>query len=130
MKHRLVLAILSGTALLCATVLQAQTSRATLTGVVLGANGKPVANAAVSCQASSGSNPRAVHTDSKGRFYIPGLKQESYDLRASADGAYSDWERNIPLKKGQTKMVTLWLLNGNDKPAGPQPAKQKQKQKP
>jgi hypothetical protein len=41
------------------------------------------------------------------------LKQESYDLRASRNGAYSDWERNIPLGKSQTKTVTLQLLNGN-----------------
>jgi hypothetical protein len=41
------------------------------------------------------------------------LKQESYDLRASRKGAYSDWERNIPLGKSQTKNVTLQLLNGN-----------------
>jgi hypothetical protein len=54
-----------------------------------------------------------VHADAKGAFFITGLKQESYDLRASRNGAYSDWERNIPLGKSQTKNVTLQLLNGN-----------------
>jgi hypothetical protein len=57
--------------------------------------------------------PRAVHADAKGRFLITGLKQDSYDLRASSNGAYSDWEKNIPLRKDQTKDITLRLLNGN-----------------
>jgi len=72
-----------------------------------------VANASVTCETSSGMKPRAVHTDKNGKFFITGLKQESYDLRASRNGAYSDWERNIPLRKSQTKDVTLQLLNGN-----------------
>lgn len=81
-----------------------------LTGTVLGVDGKPVANAAVSCESSGGLSPRATHTDLKGRFSITGLKQDSYDLRASANGANSDWHRNIPLRRGQTKDVTLRLV--------------------
>jgi hypothetical protein len=66
-----------------------------------------------------------VHTDSKGHYLITGLKQDAYDLRADANGAYSDWEKNIPLRKGQTKEVTLRLLNGNTALSGTLPAKQK-----
>jgi hypothetical protein len=95
-------------------------------GVVLGANGKPVAAAAVECQSSAGIRPRVVHTDAKGHYLIPGLKQDAYDLRASSNGAYSDWEKNIPLKKGQTKEITLRLLNGNTALSGTLPSKQKQ----
>jgi hypothetical protein len=95
-------------------------------GVVLGANGKPVAAAAVECQSSAGIRPRVVHTDAKGHYLITGLKQDAYDLRASSNGAYSDWEKNIPLKKGQTKEITLRLLNGNTALSGTLPAKQKQ----
>lgn len=107
---------------------QAQTSRkdaVTIKGMVLGADGKPVPAAAVTCQSSAGMKPRAVHTDSKGHYVITGLKQDSYDIRASAKGAYSDWERNIPLKKGQTKEITLRLLNGNTALSGELPSKQK-----
>ncbi len=89
---------------------QSPKNSTTLTGTVLGVDGKPIANAAVSCESSGGLSPHAVHTDAKGRFVITGLKQDSYDLRASANGANSDWHRNIPVRKGQTKNVTLRLL--------------------
>ena len=115
-------------AVLCAGSTQAQTSKkdaVTIKGIVLGADGKPVAAAAVTCQSSAGMKPRAVHTDSKGHYVITGLKQDSYDIRASSKGAYSDWERNIPLRKGQTKEITLRLLNGNTALSGELPAKHK-----
>src|ERR1700756_434254 len=116
MKRKLILFLLSGAAVLFAQNVNAQTPKktgATITGTVLDSNGRPVANASVTCETSSGMKPRAVHTDKSGNFFITGLKQESYDLRASRNGAYSDWERNIPLGKSQTKTVTLQLLNGN-----------------
>ena len=115
-------------AVLCAGSAQAQTSKkdaVTIKGIVLGADGKPVPAAAVTCQSSAGMKPRAVHTDSKGHYLITGLKQDSYDIRASSNGAYSDWERNIPLRKGQTKEITLRLLNGNTALSGELPAKHK-----
>jgi hypothetical protein len=116
MRRKLIFSLMLGMAILFAQDIHAQTRKktgATITGTVLDADGKPVANASVTCETSSGMKPRAVHTDSKGRFFITGLKQESYDLRASRHGAYSDWERNIPLGKSQTKTVMLQLLNGN-----------------
>jgi Carboxypeptidase regulatory-like domain len=129
MRSKLILSMILGAAILFAQGVNAQTPKktgATITGTVLGADGKPVASAGVSCETSSGLKPRAVHTDAKGRFFITGLKQESYDLRASRNGAYSDWERNIPMRKGQTKDVTLILLNGNTALVGKQPARKKQ----
>jgi hypothetical protein len=117
MKRGLLLFIIFGMAILFAVGLNAQTkpkkSGAALTGLVLGADDKPVPNAGVTCETSGGMRPRAVHADAKGRFLITGLKQDSYDLRASSNGAYSDWEKNIPLRKDQTKDITLRLLNGN-----------------
>jgi hypothetical protein len=94
-----------------------------IAGTVLDANGKPVPAAAVNCQSSAGIKPRIVHTDSKGRFRITGLTNDGYDLRASANGAYSEWEKNIPLRKGQTKDITLRLLNGNTALSGILPSK-------
>ncbi|HWY09102.1 MAG TPA: carboxypeptidase-like regulatory domain-containing protein [Candidatus Acidoferrales bacterium] len=116
MRPKLIFSLMLGLAIFFAQDVNAQTQKktgATITGTVLDADGKPVARASVTCETSSGLKPRAVHTDAKGRFFITGLKQESYDLRASRNGAYSDWERNIPLGKSQTKTVTLQLLNGN-----------------
>lgn len=104
----------------------AQTASKTQTaikGTVLGADGKPVVAAAVTCQSSAGIRPRIVHTDKSGRYLITGLKQDSYDLRATSNGAYSDWEKNIPLRKGQSKEITLHLLNGNTAISGELPNK-------
>lgn len=128
MRFKLIFSIVLGIAILFAHTANAQTKKktgATITGTVLDADGRPVANASVTCETSSGLKPRAVHTDKSGKFFITGLKQESYDLRASRNGAYSDWERNIPLGKSQTKTVTLQLLNGNTATSAV-PAKKKQ----
>jgi hypothetical protein len=100
-------------------------SSTTIKGTVLGADGKTVAAAAVTCQSSAGVRPRVVHTDRKGHYVFTDLKQDSYDLRATASGAYSDWEKNIPVRKGQTKEVTLRLLHGNTALQGVLPAKPK-----
>jgi len=116
MRRKLIFFLMLDMAILFAQDIHAQTRKktgATITGTVLDSNGKPVANASITCETSSGMKPRAVHTDKNGKFFITGLKQESYDLRASRNGAYSDWERNIPLRQSQTKDVTLQLLNGN-----------------
>lgn len=129
MKRRRLVAAILLTLAVCGSVAQAQRSKkdgVTIKGIVLGADGKPVSAAAVTCQSSAGIRPRAVHTDSKGYYVVTGLKEDSYDIRASANGAYSDWERNIPLRKGQTKEITLRLLNGNTTLSGNLPAKQKQ----
>jgi Carboxypeptidase regulatory-like domain len=127
MRRRFFLTILLIVPMLIAVRLCAQNAPkadTVIKGVVLGANGKPVAAAAVECQSSAGIRPRVVHTDAKGHYLITGLKQDAYDLRASSNGAYSDWEKNIPLKKGQTKEITLRLLNGNTALSGTLPAKQ------
>jgi len=129
MIRKLSLTLIPCLALLFAQSVSAQAPKkngATLSGMVLGADGKPVVGASVTCETSSGLTPRAVHTDAKGRFFITGLKQDSYDIRASAKGAYSDWERNIPMRKNQTKEVTLQLLNGNTAISGVLPARKKQ----
>jgi Carboxypeptidase regulatory-like domain len=130
MKRTLLLAIFLTAAILFVPSVHAQSPSpkqlgTNISGVVLDANGKPVANAAISCESSGGLRPRAVHADAKGHFVITGLKQDSYDLRASSNGAYSDWEKNIPLRKGQSRSVTLRLLNGNDALTGTIPAKAK-----
>jgi hypothetical protein len=82
----------------------------TLSGVVLGPDDRPVANASVSYQLSSGSAPHAVHTDSHGRFAISKLRADNYDLRASGKGVFSEWEKNITLRSGETKNLTVRLV--------------------
>jgi Carboxypeptidase regulatory-like domain len=129
MNHKRAIFLFSAITFLAAAGLCAQSSSTksgtTINGVVVGADGKAVPAAAVTCQSSAGMRPRVVHTDAKGHYVITGLKQDSYDLRATANGAYSDWEKNIPLRLGQTKEITLRLLHGNTALGGTLPAKQK-----
>jgi Carboxypeptidase regulatory-like domain len=128
MSRKLVLSIMSVIVIFGASGVWAQTSskpKTMIKGTVLGADGKPAAAAAITCQSSAGVRPRVVHTDNKGHYIISGLKQDSYDLRATSNGAYSDWEKNIPLRRGQTKEITLHLLNGNTAISGDLPAKEK-----
>src|SRR5437016_7043211 len=81
-----------------------------LTGVVIGPNDRPVAHAAVSYQSSGGNAAHAVHTDAQGRFTISKLPADNYDLRATANGIFSEWEKNITIHTGQTRSVTLHLI--------------------
>ncbi len=87
-----------------------------LTGVVIGPNDKPVAHAAVSYQSSGGNAAHAVHTDSRGRFTIYKLPADNYDLRASANGIFSEWEKNVTIHAGQTRSVTLHLIYAKQMP--------------
>jgi hypothetical protein len=129
MNRKLVSSLLLVFTVIFSGRLQAQkidSGSVTITGTVLDANGKPVPAASVSCNSSAGIRARVVHTDKNGHYRVTGLKEDSYDLRASAKGAYSDWEKMIPMRKGQTREVTLRLSNGNTALSGTLPAKQKQ----
>jgi hypothetical protein len=83
---------------------------ATLTGTVLGPDDRPVAHASVSYQSSGGKAPHALHTDSHGKFTITKLRADNYDIRASGKGVFSEWEKNVPLRTGQRKELTLRLI--------------------
>ena len=87
-----------------------------LTGVVIGPDDKPAAHAAVSYQSSGGNAAHAVHTDAQGRFTISKLPADNYDLRATANGIFSDWEKNITIHTGQTRNVTLHLIYAKHMP--------------
>lgn len=88
----------------------------TLAGVVLGPDDRPVPHAAVTYQSSGGNAPHAVHADAQGHFTITKLKADNYDLRASGKGVFSEWEKNITVRKGQTKNVTLRLIYAKEVP--------------
>jgi Carboxypeptidase regulatory-like domain len=90
---------------------------AELTGEVLGPSGKPVAGAVVTYQSGGGHTAHVVHTDAAGRFRIVKLRRDNYDLRASSHGLYSTWEKNLMVRTGEVKSVTLRLTDG------PAPAK-------
>jgi len=85
---------------------------AELTGEVLSPSGKPVAGAVVTYQSGGGHTAHVVHTDAAGRFTIVKLRRDNYDLRASSHGLYSTWEKNVMVRSGQVKSVTLRLTDG------------------
>lgn len=93
-----------------------------LTGVVIGPNDKPVAHATISYQSSSGAAAHAVHTDAHGRFTISKLPEDNYDLRASANGIFSEWQKNVTLHTGQTRSITLQLIYAKQMPKMPMSA--------
>jgi carboxypeptidase family protein len=99
---------------------------ATLSGVVLGPDDKPVPHASVSYQSSGGIAPHAVYTDSRGRFTITKLKSDNYDVRASSKGIFSEWEKNIMLRKGKTEYITLQLIYAREMPKASKTSKPKQ----
>jgi len=85
---------------------------AELTGEVLSPTGKPVAGAVVTYQSGGGHTAHVVHTDVHGRFTVVKLRRDNYDLRASSHGLYSTWEKNVMVRSGEAKSVTLRLTNG------------------
>jgi Carboxypeptidase regulatory-like domain len=88
-----------------------------LSGVVLGPDDKPVAHASVTYQSAAGLAPHAVHTDAQGRFTITKLRSNDiYDLRASGKGVYSEWEKNVSVRSGHTKSITLRLIYAKEIP--------------
>ena len=104
--------------LMCAQNLVAQRrgGASVLSGVVLGPDDKPVPHASVTYQSSAGIAPHAVRADSQGHFTISKLRPDNYDLRASGKGVFSEWEKNVTVRSGQTKSVTLRLIYAKEIP--------------
>ena len=111
MRRALVSMMVLVVALVAAQNLAAQHKGAgVISGVVLGPDDRPVPHASVTYQSSAGMAPHAVHADSQGHFTIAKLRSDDYDLRASGRGVYSEWEKNVTVRSGQTKSVTLRLI--------------------
>src|SRR5262245_48316595 len=123
MKRRiafvLIFATLCGTSLVatrCAFAGPQRGGSSAISGIVLGPNDKPVARAAITYQSSAGRAPHVVRTDAHGRFIIPKLVADNYDLRASASGIFSNWEKNFTLRSGETRSITLRLIYAKQMP--------------
>jgi hypothetical protein len=100
-----------------------QSHTSTLAGLVLGPDDKPVANASVTYQSGGGNAPHVVRTDARGRFSVPKLRADIYDVRASSQGVFSEWEKNVSVRPGQTKSITLRLIYAKEMPKPTTPAK-------
>ena len=99
---------------------------ATLSGVVIGPDDKPVPHASITYQSSGGNEPHAVHADSHGRFSIAKLKADNYDVRASGRGVFSEWQKNVNVRPGQEKTLTLHLIYAKEIPKAYVKSKPKQ----
>jgi uncharacterized membrane protein len=84
-------------------------SLGTLGGVVLSEKGVPVPEATVTIQTAEGSHPHATRSDAQGRFAFTRFSPGQYDLRAYANGLWSNWTRAVTVKRGKTTDVTLRL---------------------
>jgi hypothetical protein len=119
MKRTLFLALLVALATMVNFPVAAQRRDCTLTGVVLGLDGRPVAHARVTYQSGGGSAPHVTRSDARGHFSAVKLRADIYDVRASAQGVYSEWEKNVNIRPGQTKTLTLRLTHAQDAPPAP-----------
>ncbi|HXM15897.1 MAG TPA: carboxypeptidase-like regulatory domain-containing protein [Candidatus Eremiobacteraceae bacterium] len=86
-----------------------------VTGVVLGADNKPVPNAVVTYQNAGGSAPHMAHADAHGHFTISKLKGDVYSIRASNNGVLSDWE-NVAVHPGKTRTIALHAIHEKEEP--------------
>jgi Carboxypeptidase regulatory-like domain len=117
MRRAFVLMVVVLVALVAAQDLAAQRKGAgILSGVVLGPDDRPVPHASVTYQSSAGIAPHAVRADSQGHFTITKLRTDNYDLRASGKGVFSEWEKNVTVRSGRTKSVTLRLIYAKEIP--------------
>jgi len=116
MKRIFFLALAAGLLTMGGARAMAQQHSSTLEGLVLGPDNKPVANAAVTYQSGGGNAPHVVHADTKGRFSVAKLRADIYDVRASAQGVYSDWKKNVVLRPGQITTLTLRLTHAPQVP--------------
>jgi len=80
-----------------------------LSGEVISAKGAPVAGAQILWQAADGGTPHVLHSDVHGRFHIDPLRSGLYEVRASAGGAWSEWEHNVMVRPGTEASVKLRL---------------------
>ncbi|HLK03708.1 MAG TPA: carboxypeptidase-like regulatory domain-containing protein [Candidatus Acidoferrum sp.] len=87
-----------------------------ISGLVLGPDDKPAPHAAITYQSGDGTSPHAVHADSHGRFTITKLRSDNYDLRATANGIFSEWQKNFQVQSGRTSEITLHLIYAKEMP--------------
>jgi hypothetical protein len=115
--------LLAGTMLLSASLIAGSSLAAApqggsgvVTGVVLGADNKPIPNAVVTYQNAGGSAPHMAHADAHGHFTISKLKGDVYAIRATTgDGVSSDWE-NVAVHPGKTRSLALHAIHEKQEP--------------
>ena len=85
----------------------------TVGGQVLDLQGKPVAGAHVTLQASDGDQLQTTETNTQGHFWFPFLPEGQYSVRASDQGRVSEWRQGVWVSPGHQTDVTLHLHRQN-----------------
>src|ERR1700722_20344142 len=106
-----VVAVILGAVLAAAPPAHAKVSVGTIEVMVVDAHGQPVAGASVTIQTSDGQHPHATHTDASGHFQFARFATGQYDLRAYFKGAYSDWDKRVPLSSHKPTEITLRIAS-------------------
>ena len=87
-----------------------------ISGTVVGPNDKPAPHAVITYQSSGGTSPHVVHADAHGQFTITKLHTDIYDIRASANGIFSEWQKNFQVQSGHTSEIILRLIYAKEMP--------------
>jgi hypothetical protein len=87
-----------------------------ISGVVLAPDGSPQAHARVYLQPGNGRPPRTVLTDATGHFSFGNTVSGIYDVRAQANGLWSELVHNVSVKKNDEVKVTLQIKARVEKP--------------
>src|ERR1039457_843332 len=80
-----------------------------VSGVVLAPDGTPQAHARVYLQPGNGRPPRMVLTDETGHFTFGNTVSGIYDVRAQANGLWSELIHNVSVKKNDEVSVKLQI---------------------
>jgi hypothetical protein len=97
----------------------AQEKTTTISGIVQSAVGKPLAKARVYLQPSDGRAPHTVVTDAEGRYQFKNLRPGLYDLKAHANGAWTELQRNVNVHAKEDVTVNLKFKAPAAPPAKP-----------
>jgi len=100
-----------------ATPLRAQMP-GVVSGVVLAPDGSPQAHARVYLQPGNGRPPRTVLTDATGHFSFGNTVSGIYDVRAQANGLWSELIHNVSVKKNDEVSLKLQIKAAAPKSAG------------
>jgi hypothetical protein len=85
----------------------AQEKQTSISGIVQSADGKPIVKARVYLQPSDGRAPHTVVTDDSGHYSFAKLRPGLYDLKAQANGAWTDLVRNVNVHTKEEVTVNL-----------------------
>src|SRR5580693_9129600 len=102
---------LMGVMILClgsASAVRAQ-APGVISGIVLAVDGSPQAHARVYLQPGNGRPPRTVLTDAAGHFSFGNTVSGIYDVRAQANGLWSELVHNVSVKKNDEVSVKLQI---------------------